>query len=62
MNEDFAIRTERQRDGRTVVFIDTDKARFKGLRWNDLGTFGKKKFENLLIIKRPTEKLSIHYA
>lgn len=62
MNHDFAIVAERTHGGRTVVSIDTNKAAIRGLRWRDLGEFGKKKFENLLIIKRSSEKLSIHYA
>lgn len=62
MNHDFAIVTERPRGERTIVSIDTNKAMLKGLKWKDLGTFGRKKFENLLIIKRSSEKLSVHYA
>ena len=39
------------RQGVRVVEIDTAKAEYKGLMWKDLGSYGKKKFENLLFLQ-----------
>lgn len=39
------------RNGFKVVEVDTKKATFKGMSWRDLGSFGKKKFENVVFLK-----------
>lgn len=46
MKTDFAIKDIRGK----VVFVDTNKAVFKGLPFKALGEFGRRKFENLLIM------------
>lgn len=45
-----------------VVEVDVDKAKYQGRPWKSLGDFGKRKFENMLVLKRPTEKLKIRYV
>lgn len=47
--------TKHKRDGRLVLEVDTDKVIFKNLHWKELGSFGKRKFENLLIIENGAE-------
>ena len=62
MKPDFAIAREVDRDGFRVLFIDTTKAKYQGIGWRTLGDFGKRKFENLLILMRPRNRLKIIYA
>ncbi len=50
------------RQGRTVVEVDIDKAEYQGRPWKSLGDFGKRKFENMLVLKRPTERLKVTYV
>ncbi len=61
MKPDFAIVNERVKDGYTTVCIDTSKATFRGIKWRTLGDFGKRKFQNLLIITRSKERLKFIY-
>ena len=62
MPPNFEIINERERDGRIVVTVDTSKATYQGFPWVALGDFGKRKLENLLVLSRPKELLTIHYA
>jgi len=62
MNQDFSIIKEKDIEGATAVYIDTVNARFRGLKWKTMGDFGKRKFENLLILSRPTDRLIINYV
>lgn len=57
----YGIISERQKDGFTVISIDTSKAKFQGMRWRTLGDWGKRKFENVLFLTRAKEKLKIIY-
>ena len=61
MKPHFAIIDEKVKDGFTTVVIDTSKATYQGMKWKTLGDFGKRKFQNLLIITRPKERLKIIY-
>jgi hypothetical protein len=45
-----------------VVEVDVDKAEYLGRPWKSLGDFGKRKFENVLVLKRPKERLKIRYV
>lgn len=38
------------RQGHKVMEVDTRKARYQGIRWCDLNSFAKRKYENLLVI------------
>lgn len=66
MRNDFAISTERVKDGFVYVFVDTKKAVLRGMRWESLGDWGKRKFENLLFLTRMEEnkyeKIKIKYV
>ena len=44
------------------VTVDMNKDKFRGIPWKMLGDFGKRKFENLLILKNAKEKIQIRYV
>jgi hypothetical protein len=46
MKTDFAVKQIKDK----VVFVDTEKAMFKGIPFKSLGAFGRRKFENLLVM------------
>ena len=48
-------------DGLTVLFIDTKKAKWFRHPWKDLNEYGKRKFENLLVMKNSRQKLKVIY-
>ena len=62
MQPDFAIIKETPGKDFIVVAIDTNKATYQGRPWRTLGDFGKRKFENLLVLSRPKERLKIQYV
>lgn len=43
--------TEQFHNGVLVLEVDTKKAMFKGFSWESLGSFGRRKMENLLVIE-----------
>ena len=61
MKPNFAIIAEQVRDGFTYLLIDQTKATLKGFKLKETGNTGKRKFENLLIITRPKERLKFTY-
>lgn len=63
MLNDFAVVTERTRDGFVYLFVDTKKATFRRMKWTQLGDWGKRKFENLLFLTRQNkhDKIRIKY-
>ena len=61
MKPDFAIIKERVEDGFTTLFIDANKATIRGRKLLTTGGIGRRKFENLLIITRPKERLKVRY-
>ena len=61
MKPNFAIIHEKIRGGFTWVLIDQKKATLKGFKLKETGNTGRRKFENLLIITRPRERLKIFY-
>ena len=61
MKPNFAIISERIRDGFTYLLIDQKKATLKGFKLQVTGNTGRRKFENLLIITRPKERLKMIY-
>ena len=52
---------ERVEDGFTTFVIDTTKATLRDFTLLDTSNTGKRKFENLLIITRPRERLKFIY-
>ena len=61
MRPEFAIISERKEGGFTKLLIDANKATVRGWKLLETGKRGKRKFENLLIITRPKERLKIYY-
>ena len=59
--ETFGIKKETKKDGYTILIIDTKKAKWQGIAWRTLGDFGRRKFENHLILSRAKERLKIIY-
>lgn len=49
-------------DNHRIVEIDTKKARYMGIPWRDLGDFGKRKFENLVVLRDTSELVTVTYA
>jgi len=44
------------RQGAKVIEIDTKKAEYKGYKVRDLGGYGRRKFENLIVIEANTKE------
>ena len=61
MKPDFAIIRERVEGGFTTLLIDEGKATIRGSKLLTTGSIGRRKFENLLIITRPKERLKFRY-
>ena len=57
MKPEFAIEQEYINDGFTVLSINTSEAKYQGHSWKGLSEVGKRKFQNLLIMARPKERL-----
>lgn len=62
MQPEYAIINEREIDGFRVVEVDTGKATFQGKPWKSLGEFGRRKFENLLVLSRSKEHIKVTYV
>ena len=65
MKNDFAIVDEKKKDGKLFLLVNTSKATLRGMNWNELGEWGKRKFENLLFLTRmhaTKDKLKIIYV
>ena len=43
------------------VTVDVDKVEYQGRNWKTLGDFGKRKYENLLVLKAK-EPIKIRYV
>ena len=61
MKPDFAIIREIVEGGFTTLVIDAKQATIRGSELLTTGKIGKRKFENLLIITRPKERLKFRY-
>lgn len=61
MKPDLAIIEERKIDAFTILTIDTKQAAYQNNRWFNMGDFGKRKFENWLVMMRPKERLKFIY-
>lgn len=61
-NREHIRRYRINHNGYTALFeIDTDRLCVRGHKWRDLSAFGKRKFENLLFLEHPTEKIAFKY-
>jgi len=61
MKPDFAIVAERTVSDMRVVEVDTSKATYQGVSWRTMGDYGKRKFENLLVLEKK-ERIHIIYV
>ena len=52
MKNDFAIVDEKKKGGKLFLFVNTSKAILRGMKWNELGEWGRRKFENALFLTR----------
>lgn len=46
----------------TVFTVDTSKAKHQGIAWRTLGDFGKRKYENWIVLNRAKERLKFIYV
>jgi len=51
----------RFKNGYRIVEVDTKKANYRGISWRNLGGFGKRKFENLIVMLDTSEQVKIIY-
>lgn len=61
MNTVLAAKPVRFVHGHRVVEVDTNKAVYRGFPWKSLGSFGKRKFENLIVLSDTSEKVKVLY-
>lgn len=61
MKPEYAIIAERVVSNVRVVEVDTKRARYQGVLWQTMGDYGKRKFENLLVLEKK-ERLHIIYV
>ena len=71
MQTEFGIIAEHhnkalEKDGYVkALVVDTKKATWKGMKWKELTSFGKRKFENLIVLKmfgkNPEQRIKILY-
>ncbi len=52
MRNEFAVYREQKKDNKLILFVDTSKAILRGMKWTQLGEWGKRKFENMLFLTR----------
>ena len=48
-------------EGHKVVVIDANQAKYQGLKWPKLNRFQRRKFENLLVLTEPTNRIRVFY-
>lgn len=61
MRHNLAAKHVRTRDGVLVFEVDTTKATYRGMSWKSLGRYGRRKFENLLVLQNSTDPIHIIY-
>lgn len=57
----FADKLVRSVPAGRVYEIDTAKARYFNFAWRDLGSFGRRKFENLLFFRDSSQPMKVIY-
>lgn len=53
---------ETMKDGFKILVIDTSKVKHRGIAWRTLGDWGKRKYENTIVLRRPKERLKFIYV
>lgn len=48
----FAVIREEKQGSALVLTVDTKQATFRRMKWEQLGDWGKRKFENMLFLTR----------
>lgn len=61
MNSDLAITNMRGVDDVVIAEIDAKRATYQGRRWLTLSGYEKRKFENLVVLSRPMDRVKIIY-
>lgn len=61
MKPNYAIITERVVSDLKIIEVDTKKASYQGVLWQTMGDYGKRKFENLLVLEKK-ERVHIIYV
>ena len=61
MKPEFAVLHKNMSGDELIISIDTSKATYQGIAWRTLGDFGKRKFENLLILDDAKVRTKIIY-
>lgn len=65
MRNEFAIVKIQEKDGKLYMFMDTSKAVLRGMKWSELGDWGKRKLETLLILTKQhnsKEQIRVKYV
>lgn len=62
MKPDFAIVNSRRVDDVLVFEIDSKKATYQGERWTRLSSYERRKFENLVVLANPTERIKLLFV
>lgn len=52
MKPEYAIIQERVISDVKIIEVDTSKAKYQGVSWRTMGDYGKRKFENLLVLEQ----------
>lgn len=61
MRHHFAATHVRTKGGVKVIEIDTKRARYFEMPWQRLSGYGRRKFENLMVLQNPTEPIHLIY-
>ena len=61
MKPDFGITNIRNKNETIVAEVDTKQASYQGKPWLSLSGYQKRKFETLVILTRPTDRVHIIY-
>lgn len=61
MKPEYAIIAERVVSDLKIIEVDTKRAKYQGVSWRTMGDYGKRKFENLLVLEQ-RERTHIIYV
>lgn len=61
MKPDYAVVAERIVSDTRVIEVDTSRASYQGVQWRTMGDYGKRKFENLLVLEK-RQKVHVIYV
>lgn len=61
MKPNYAVVAERIVSDTRVIEVDTSRASYQGVPWRTMGDYGKRKFENLLVLEK-RQKVHVIYV